>query len=357
MKITKKGFRIFLYGAFFILIILITQNSYVLANTTAPGVEGNPPKRSNINWEYKVKRPWFYKPSPYGDDFGSWIPTCIGVVIKTDFEYDAFLDGPDIPWVSKKNYIKEMNLEVEEVISYEPLIYLESESWYDHKITIQTLTSEEVKLQFDLKMGIKSKSAAASIDGGHSVSTITTSIISWSVTASGGEKKVVYIRMIFLHVKGTIKYYNNEVRSYDILIAEAIEFINIVVINNGNEKPVFDIKYYDGKDSNSNPDEFYGLGDKLIWINSEQKTISNYVGLKLNLGEKTGFFLEGKGKITYSTTNKFVVQHEFINKGMPDNIHFYLAFYNFYSVNLVPFIFVDPNEGGGGGGGSPPLLQ
>lgn len=351
----------FLITSLIMLICLSSISQLIIAASAAPGVMGNPPEKNTLSWKYKVRRPWSYTPSPYGDDYGAWTTTCIGVVIKTDLPKDAFLDGPDISNIFKSFYIKEINLKVEEIISYEPLISLKSESWYDHTIEIESLKSTKIKLELGLSVGKKASSWGASVSGGASKSTVKTEIQSWSITASGGEHRVIYLKFIFLHIKGTIKYYNNEVRNYDILIAEEVETYNIVVIDDGYEFPHFETKLFDGPDTDSIADKFYYLPDSFEWTHSEETTCSNYVGIDVKLGGGEGFFLGGSGKITHSKTNKFIVRHIFANKGMPSNIrYFYLAFNNFYSLNLVPVIGSTgdgDNNGGGGGSIHGPLKQ
>jgi hypothetical protein len=331
---------------------------YIIAASAAPGVMGNPPKQNTISWKYKVKRPWSYTSSPYGDGYGAWTATCIGVVIKTDLPNDVFLDGPDLPHVWKSHYIKEIDLEVREIISYEPLIYIKSESWYDHKIEIESLKSTKTKLELGLSLGNVADSWGASVSGGGSIATVKTKIVKWSITASGGQYRVVYVKMIFLHIKGTIKYHNNQICKYDVLIVEEIQFDNIEVIDNGYEFPHFETKLFDGPDTNSNPDKYYNLGDVYTWTHSKETSTSSYVGIDVKLGGSKGFFLKGSGKITYSKTNKFIVRHVFINKGIPSDLcYFYFAYNNFYSLNIIPVIDSTGDSGGGGGGGQGHLVQ
>ncbi|MFW9931378.1 MAG: hypothetical protein ACFFDR_01875, partial [Candidatus Thorarchaeota archaeon] len=207
---------------------------------------------------------------------------------------------------------------------------------------------------FEVTQGISTLDGNCKIAGGYSKTTSTTTTMGWSITAQYGETKIVYIRMIFLRVFGSVTYNlaygGTETRTYDAAILVFADFNNYCIrLKSGayTELPVGDNTYYDNpSDGDTLPDVFYSMGSKLYSYSDAQST-STSLGIELEVGPKV-FAFTGESKFTWSTSTTVSIKHTFVG-----NVPSYIAYYfiyqnNFFNVNIdaIP----KPSGGGGGGG-------
>jgi len=272
-----------------------------------------------------------------------------GLITSTSFNYEIRMDGPTMysfGFLPRPTYVKENNLVIERVIAYKPVLYIESHDWYEHEVTFTSTSSNQFKME--LSLGIADPYGICSIEGGYSTTITKTSISSWTESISGNHWKVVYVRMAFLRVHGTVKYFNNEVRSYDAMILESADWSNIYVTSDiwgdNKELPLINIDYYDSpNDGDTNPDKFYYLGDQSKTY-SEVKETSVYFGINLKVSTKY-FTLSGSAKFTWTSSSGLSIKHKFTGPGpLPSTVdYYYLMMYNFFTLNIKPV-----REGGGG---------
>ena len=193
-------------------------------------------------------------------------------------------------------------------------------------------------------------SGGCSIYGGHSQTTVSKETIGWSEPVDSGHWKVIYLRMVFLRVHGTAKFFNNEIRNYDAVILVDVDFGNRFPTSDElgdtiKELPLSILKYYDS-DGDGQADKFYSLGSTYFDY-SLTKTTTNYFGIDLSLSNKY-FSFSGSAKFTYTVSSETKVRHTFEGT-LPDGKYFYVKINNYFTLNL------EIHSTGGGGGGCPIL--
>ena len=354
----KKSTKISLLLTISLLIGVVLLVPQAVAKTYPPGVCGTPVERDpwgpNNDW---TTTPDLIHCIDYysGMYLGYW---ATGVITVSSFNYEIKLDGPDkfYSWLDillgNTEYIKQNNLVVEKVTSYVPVIYIESKTWYSHQVSITTSTSNSLKMEFSLGLGVAKGGSSCSIEGGYSTTTVTTTMSSWTESVDGGHWKIVYVKMVFLRVYGTVKYFNDEIREYDALIHESSDWSNIYVTSDlwsdTKELPIISSKYYDSpNDGDTAADKFYYLGTQ-EWQYSDFKTTSAYFGAKVKIGYSI-FSLTGGAKFTWTSTSGMTIKHKFVGPGqLPSTVsYYYLKVDNFFSLNVYPV---------SGGGGCPILF-
>jgi len=323
--------------------LLLSSVNVKATRTYAPGVCGTPPTVDpwgpNNDWEFK---PHLSAALPF------WWCTD-GIYTDTLYGYEIFLPGPihayhfDPLWV----YVKENNIIIDQVIAWVPVFYIESKSWYSHELKVESSSSNEFKAEF--KAGISSLSGGCSIYGGHSRTTSNKYTSGWTETVDSGHWKVIYLRTVYLRVHGTAKFWNNEIRTYDAVILEDVDFGNRFVtsdtLGDTKELPEFTLEYYDS-DGDGQADKFYYLGTTYFEY-SQVKSTTNYVELKLGVSNKY-FNLHGEAKFTETSSSGITIRHSFQGT-LPSGKYFNLKMNNYFTLNL------EVHSTGGGGGGCPIL--
>jgi hypothetical protein len=313
-----------------------------------PGVCGEPaevdPWGPNNDWGFSYADSYLIYPF-----LGIYYRFTTGLITNTAFNYEIRLTGPTMlssALLPRPTYVKENNLVIERVLAYKPVLYIESRDWYEHAVTFTATESNKFKMEFSL--GIADPYGICSIEGGYSTTITKTSINSWTESISGNHWKVVYVKMVFLRVHGTVKYFNDEVRTYDAMILESADWSNIYVTSDmwgdNKELPLINIDYYDSpNDGDTNPDKFYYLGQE-SWTYSEVRETSVYFGISIKVATKY-FTLSGSAKFTWTTTSGLSIKHEFTGPGqLPSTVdYYYLIMYGFFTLNILPV-----KEGGGG---------
>lgn len=324
--------------------LLLSSVNVKATRTYAPGVCGTPPSVD----------PWGPN-NNYGFEphFSGWWPFwwCTdGIYTDTSYGYEIFLPGPVHAYSIDplSIYVKENNIIIDQVIAWQPVFYIESKSWYSHELKVESSSSNEIKAEFTA--GISSLSGGCSIYGGYSTTKTTKLTSGWTETVDSGHWKVIYLRMVFLRVHGTAKFWNNEVRTYDALIVEDVDFSNKFVTSDAlgdtKELPEFTLKYYDS-DGDGVADEFPHLGTS-YWDYSQVKSTTAYFGIKLSLSNKY-FTINGGAKFTWTSSSGIKIKHTFQGT-LPSGKNYRIKINNYFTLNLEVF-----STGGGGGGGCPIL--
>ena len=317
-----------------------------VAAVDPPGVGSTPSLVTTpSNWGYKTD----YIITPY-------LTLYTGVVTTTSLNYEIKLSGPLVPHSSipRLSYVKSASLTLQRIESYEPVFIVKSLSWYTHKLELTSSSSQQFK--FEVKTGISVADGGCSIEGGYSVTTATSMSSGWSVTAQSGQTKVVYLRMIFLRVFGSVTYninpWTTQTIEYDSTILELVDFNNNVVRTLSTtypETPVSSSKYYDNPyDGDSSPDKFYYLGTK-YFLYSESMTQTTFFGVSFETPDDVPIVLSGTAKFETEQSTSTTLKHTFTGT-FPRNVaYYYLKLDNFFNVNLKPVY----QSSGGGGGGKP----
>ncbi len=256
-----------------------------------------------------------------------------------------------MPFFINHQYIKTASLTIQRIESYRPVFMIKITYWYTHKLEISTSNTVSLKVETEISV----KSGSCEIYGGYSVTTCSSTAAGWSETATNGQTKVVYVRMVFLRVYGTVTYnlypWGTETREYDATILESVDYMNRitkVLDATYNEIPVSSPIYYDNpNDGNTEPDKFYYMGD-MYFSYSSATTQSSFIGIKLKT-ENDIISIVGSAKFTWTTSTSVTIRHTFQGP-VPDNLnYFYISIDNFFSVNIMPYYTT-------GGGGNEELL-
>jgi hypothetical protein len=289
-----------------------------------PGVCGTPPLIEPVSYTLKgLSTCWFY------------FCTYSGVWLDTAYDYDFELDGPLLGrYYWDPPYVSENNLQLEEITKYVPIILLTREDWYSHEFSLtKTDTSS---LTFDVSMNIGIGDGACSIYGGATQTQISTTVNQFEYTLETGSWKIIYVKMVFLHVFGSLKFCNGEVRTYDAMLLQNVDWLCRYVTSeeNGDQKELPEINpvYYDSpNDGDTDPEKIYSMGTQNIEY-SDYKSVSQYIGIKLEGEYKDYISLGGEAKFTYSSSSEVNVAHKFYG---PDQINppIYWRWDNFFSVN------------------------
>ncbi|MEJ2251306.1 MAG: hypothetical protein P8Y70_19490, partial [Candidatus Lokiarchaeota archaeon] len=315
-----------------------------------PGFAGNPPdiqNEDNVNgWDYAVNH--------FAYNYFYW--GSAGLHTVTPLNYEINIPGPTLLYLKAdlNLYVINNNLHIEKITSFRPVFYLDSASWYGHKLDLKSSASTSFKAEFNL--GISSLEGDCSIYGGYSRTTSTTFGFSWSVRADNGKWRVIYAYMTFLHVYGNVTFFNGEVRNYDAVINEGVSLINHPVAKSEDgdlkELPMYTSTSYVDKDGDG-PDPFPDPPNFCIdysWAKSE----TGYFGVKLAYsGEYFG--LSGGAKFTFSSSSETTITHCFNSSwsNIPSKYDYYnVAINNFFNVNLKPH-----NPPGGGVDSGCPYLS
>lgn len=317
--------------------MMIVMLSPTLVSPVAAAV---PPGVGDVPATVESPTGWTYQ--PYYTTY-EWSVTYYGVKTVTSFDKETLLTGPVVSGllILGKPYIKSASLTLQRITSYRPVFLVGSTSWYSHSLEMSASSSEQFKCEFTA--GINVKAGTCSILGGGSTTTTTTSSFGWTVTASGGDTKVVYLRMIFLRVFGTVTYNKafgqTETRQYSVTVLEEVSFDNYYTVIRSvptyYEIPVASIDYYDSPtDGDAYADKYYDIGTK--WYSYTQATeTSAFFGVDLKLGsEKIAF--TGSAKFTWTNSASLTLKHSFTGTVPDDVLYYYLRQDNFFNVNIDP---------------------
>ncbi|MCJ7649195.1 MAG: hypothetical protein MUP85_11325 [Candidatus Lokiarchaeota archaeon] len=142
-----------------------------------------------------------------------------GLITDTEFEQEIFLEGPKI--FNTEIYAKNVDLKFEAIVTFVPFIILRSEPWYDH--SVEVINSHWVNL----------------VSGGKIVDRIW--ITSGTLyRATDGETEIIYFLVSLLHVFGTVTYWNEETRYYDVFNIERICYDNTYHMSYGANESILE---------------------------------------------------------------------------------------------------------------------
>ncbi len=327
-------------GVLLLMIFFASSIAFVEPVAATPGVGGAPPDVYTLGNDLETRA------VQYGSDTYYY-----GVYTTTGLSYDLFLDGPNVNTLHlnlfNKDYVKSNDLTVQKIVAWRPIFLIESESWYSHTLEYASSVSTKTTTEFTTEIDIGDGSDGVTLEEGGTQTTSSTSAYGWSVTASGGDTKVVYVRMVFLRVTGSITYnkylgffiWSQVTYDYDVTVLENVDMSNIVTVTNpSSDLPMTDTELFEVEGTTLV--KHYGLGD--AWYSySEVSEISDYFALSLNYAGAT---FSGSVEITSSTSTS--VKHHFVGDFPSSYEYFYYIVDNYFSLNIVSIY-----DGGGGGGG------
>lgn len=273
------------------------------------------------------------------------------------------LDGPPQTLTEFGNppYIKSYNLNIEQVETYVPVIYLGSASWYNHEFTFDMTTSTSTSLSFDMNLGITGDSASAKIIGGQTITTENKQNLSWDYSADNGGWTVINLKMDFMHVYGNVTYFDDSTRHYNVISLYYVDWFAAypTYSNLGDDlvRPdiVGNVHYI--LDGNNNPDHFPSLPGDFSYSLTSILSITNSFGIWLDLSNGP-ISLSGSVSFSHTATSIFSTSQKFVDN-LPYNElgsgidYFLVEIDNFYNVNLDPHY--ESSSGGGGSSGCPIL--
>ncbi len=346
MKIQKRNKNHGLKQSILILIMMIFITSSIISFkpvAATPGVGGTPPDVTELDYNLDTRA------VQYGSDTYYY-----GVYLET--EYNFFLDGPNVNTLNlnlfNKEYIESEDLTVQKIVAWRPIFLIESEPWYSHTFDYAESASEKTSITFTTGISIGDDSFGISLEDGSTTTTISDSSNGWSETASNGDTKVVYVRMEFLRVTGSVTYnkylgwfrWKTVTHNYDITILEDINMGNIdVVTNPSTDLPKTNSQYFEPR-VNSYEKHYYL--DNAWYSNSEVSEISDYFKFSINF---CGATFSCSVDVTSSTSQE--IKHNFVGNFPSSYNYFYYMVDNYFSLNIVSIY----SSGGGGGGGFVPM--
>ena len=192
----------------------------------------------------------------------------IGLVTDTEFDQEIFLEGPKL-LKTEMVYAKQVDLRYEAIATYVPFIILRSEPWYEH--SVEVVNSQWVNL----------------VSHGEIVDRIwMTSGILW--IASYGQTKIIYFLVDLLHVFGTVTYWNDETRYYDVFNVEYIGWDNTYGVHYNDTESIIeypllgptDFSQFSGiyHDKNMTENQSWGWQKNEDWIQSYGIEASVFLG-------------------------------------------------------------------------------
>ena len=252
------------------------------------------------------------------------------------------LIGPD-------PYIKNVDLTWVMYGEYRPFIVLRSDSWYDHYFELCTTLSTTVTFTFDIGLGYDSSFFDVGFEFGQEWTTTNSSSSRWELTVDDSQTAVVYFWVTFLRVNGTITYYNDEERSYDVMALQSVDPFIKHIVNYDASDTIDELPSqlaetcYDKNPPYDVPDHFGMLSDKDTIEWSESSLFSWHAGVSLKIGGDDsafwwgGFYFSIKVKAidTEVTTSKLVHSFTPVDGQSRPMDYFCFVFENSFSTNLV----------------------
>lgn len=307
-----------------------------------PGVGSTPATITTPYSWYVTTHTQPYTPAPSNGEMTIHIPVYDGVNTVTSLDSEILLSGPLVSsaLIPFKPYVKSSSLTIQKIESYEPIFLVKSTSWYKHTIALESTCSNS--FSYEVKAGIDIKDGACSVYGEGSQSTTTTTTMGWEHTAENGAVDIIYIRMIFLRVFGSVTYNKGfgktETRTYDATILALADINNYCIRPYGstyNDVPPGATKYYDHpSDGDSTADKFYSLSTR-TYSYSDATTTTTSFGIELDLGNDD-FSFTGSAKFTWTTSTSVSIKHTFVGSVPSSVSYYYICQNNFFNVNLDP---------------------
>ncbi|MFX0017246.1 MAG: hypothetical protein ACFFBT_08815 [Promethearchaeota archaeon] len=303
---------------------------------------------------------------PWEVDYDQVGQLCEGVNVLLDPA-----EWPNLPyldernsWVGKDEYVVEEvdPLKYREIITYVPMILIETEEWYSHKFDFTTTTTQSTEISFDAGIGIRKGWDKIIYQMGESTLTVDEYISGWTEYVPNGETWVIYVKTRFLWVYGMLKFqiyipsleFYEEIVEWDAILLEEIEWDNIYVVkyNSGDvplEVPYSSESFYE--------EGTYGyLQDEIFreWHHIEQQTNS----ISFSMEEVTGYsdwygiYLGLHFNYVTTVSNEYGFKHTFYKEAENTNEIYFDVFHirydNTFSVNIesnrLPKInFLSPN--------------
>ena len=253
----------------------------------------------------------------------------IGLVTDTQFDQEIFLEGPKL-LKTEMVYAKQVDLRYEAIAAYVPFIILRSEPWYEHSVEVSN--SHWVNLV----------SHGEIVDRIWMTSGIT-------CIAKDGRTEIVYFLLNLLHVFGTVTYWNEETRYYDVFNIEYIGYDNTYGVYYNATQPIVeypllgqtDFSQFSGvyHDKNMTESETWGWQKNEDWIQSYGIEtcifLGNYAGVN-SCPVPVQFSLSQFIKDDESAPDKII--HTFTRTDyQPDNFEAnYRGLENTFSLNILP---------------------
>ena len=169
-----------------------------------------------------------------------------GLKASLPYTTQIFLEGPQRTILDRSltnnPYTKNIDLKFETLTVYIPLMICRSEPWYNHTVNVTS---------------------------SFTISSIT-GTCGWIEYVEDGEVVVIYFSTFLFHLFGSVLYWNDEIRKYDVIVVEGIDFCNIYSMRYKSNESILEIPltqnitYETG--FNGKPIEYY---DKIISHGSE----------------------------------------------------------------------------------------
>ena len=239
-----------------LLLILIPFSSHPLIykapgapsyHSGVPGVNGTAPFRDttfNCSLETITERIIFIRQS--------------GVRTVTHFDAEIELAGPErvfLPLGKQPNYVQSHDLVIEQIKSYEPLVLLMSHLGYIH-----VFQKNPCLVMFTRCLSLSPNSSPANLRG--KLTPVSQDGWGFTETVSDGNNKTIYFSTTYLFVHGSVTYFNEETRYYEVVSLQDIDFGNIYPVENINDETMHLNTPEYVMDSSNEPVQYYNLVNK-----------------------------------------------------------------------------------------------
>lgn len=318
-----------------------------LADDSHPGIGDTPPDITEPDG-WRVVPDW--RPSGY-----------YGIVTETTAPYELQMEGPVYDWIvygGEHTYIESAeDLAIEKIEAYRPVFVVESDSWYSHTLDMAYESSVEYSIEINSELSVLE--GAVSISGGYTHSSTSIEGTDWDITATGGETKVVYLAMTFMHVIGSVDYaipifenpespnptrWEIETWDYDAVLLYSVEIGNKVTMEYAAgypgfiEKPAIHYSKYD-YNRDGYPSTYEEMGSFSVSY-EEVESYSNSFGISLDLSYE-GVTLSSSVTFTTSSSLGIQAKHSFEGTVPAEVDYFFRNVGAFFNLNIDP-VYVIP---------------
>jgi len=319
------------------LLIPLTMSSSVQA-IDHPGCCGQPEEVTTIDLDVTNKK------ILYGSD-----TYYVGLTTDTPVGPDLFLDGPSentmLNNLFNKPYVDSYDLTAQKIRTYEPMFAVESDSWYSHTLDYAESQTDSIKWEWSLSLKLGTSSASVKLSQGGTTYKETGSSAGWSVTASGGDTKIVFVEVLLLHISGSVTYnhylgwfrWTKTTVNYDVTVVHSVNMGNRYVATNPTSGfPIPDPHYWDDN-TDGIPDVIPTMGN--FWVDyTEASSVSDWYGFEIGI---LGASISGRW--TFTSSSSTYVKHSFTGTVPSSYDGFSILQTNFFNLNIVPV------AGGSGG--------
>jgi hypothetical protein len=307
---------------------------------------------------------------PWEVDYDYMGQVCEGINVlldPTDWANIPYLDETN-SWLDEEYYVVEEidPLKYREIITFVPMFLIETEEWYSHEFEFTTTTIKSTEISTEIGIGIRKGQDKVTFAAGTSTLIIDEFVSGWSETVPAGETWVIYVKMRFLWVYGTLKFLIHiptltpqeyeDLVEWDCIFLQNVFWDNVYPVKYNSrdiplEKPFCQASLYEPESWAYLQENFYRE-----WTHIEEYTSSISFDLQAVTAKEewAGIYLGFETKHVSTETNEFCFKHTFYRElDNTDNLYydiFHLRYDNTYSVNIesnrLPTItFLSPNPG------------